>query len=195
MLNATRREGKTPSKLICSIALTLVFGLRADFSVAQEITFQIENSVSLEQVVTAQDTLRAAQQVQTRRDEGPLGSTAFISQEGRLNNAQNFISQSRGASSSTLQVGLNNRSISAIIDSPGSAIAQLQAGRDNFALVGIVGGADNAVSTLQLGNELGVSVGLVNSTGTKVVYGQAGEGYNGGVVIRNAPPGTVVKLN
>ena len=195
MMHVVSKVGVASSKLIWFVASALVCELRADIVAAQEVTFQIENSVSLEQVVTAQDVLTAAQRGASRRDDTSLGSTAFISQEGRLNNAQNFISRSRRASSSTLQVGLNNRSISAIIDSPGSAIAQLQAGRDNFSLVGIVGGADNAVSTLQLGNELGVSVGLVNSTETKVVYGQAGEGYNGGVVIRNAPPGTVVKLN
>lgn len=195
MMRVISKVGMASGKLIWSVAFAFVCGLRADLAAAQEVTFQIENSVSLEQIVTAQDVLTAAQQVVARRDDTPLESTAFISQEGRLNNAQNFIFRSRGAASSILQVGLNNKSIGAIIDSPGSAIAQLQAGKDNFSLVGIVGGADNAVSTLQLGNELGVSVGLVNSTGTKVVYGQAGEGYNGGVVIRNAPPGTVVKLN
>ncbi|MDF3384594.1 MULTISPECIES: hypothetical protein [unclassified Sulfitobacter] len=193
MLRAIRRVAVTFRGFLCAAAF--VAGLGVGSSTAQEITFQIENSVSLEQIVTAQDVLTAGQPGMVRRSEASLGSTAFISQEGRLNNAQNFTSRSPGASTSTLQIGLNNRSIGAIIDSPGSAIAQLQAGRENFSLVGIVGGADNAVSTLQLGNELGVSVGLVNSTGTKVVYGQVGEGYNGGVVIRNAPPGTVVKLN
>tara|TARA_R110002012_G_scaffold47399_1_gene124200 strand:- start:4277 stop:4861 length:585 start_codon:yes stop_codon:yes gene_type:complete len=194
MMEAIKKVEAASCELLCFATFALVYGLRADVVAAQEITFQIENSVSLEQIMTAQDFLTATPQVVERRDAFS-GSTSIISQEGTRNSAQNYISRSDNAFSSTLQVGVDNTSIGAIIDSPRSVIAQLQAGGNNFSLVGIVGGADNAVSTLQLGNDLGVSVGLVNSTETKVVYGQAGEGYNGGVVIRNAPPGTVVKLN
>ena len=51
------------------------------------------------------------------------------------------------------------------------------------------------IATAQIGNNLGINFGLVNSKGTRVVYGQAGSNYSGGIVVRNAPPGTVITLN
>lgn len=162
---------------------------------AQEVSFQIDNFFSLEQIV-AQEAYDASSQ-SAPIDEMTLsgGSSSAITQEGTSNFAQSFVARSSDALTGIAQSGNSNASTAVILDSPDSAIAQLQVGDSNISVVGIIGGSENGVSTLQLGNNLGVSVALVNSTGTKVVYGQAGRDYNGGVVIRNAPVGTVIKLN
>ena len=181
----------------CLPLVTAAFLVIATQSSAQDIDFQVNNLVSLEQVITMQDQLQAetlSPMLESRIDRFE-GSSSVIIQEGTRNFGETYISSSSGAVAGIAQVGASNSATGVIIDSPGSSVAQFQAGRDNSSLVGIIGGANSHVSTLQIGNNLGVAVGLVDSTDTQVVYGQAGSDYNGGIVIKNAPPGTVVRLN
>jgi hypothetical protein len=166
-------------------------------SSAQDIDFQVNNLVSLEQVITMQDRLQAETLSPTfeRRIDRFEGSSSVIIQDGTRNLGETYISSSSGAVAGIAQIGVSNSATGVIIDSPGSSVAQFQAGRDNSSLVGVIGGANSHVSTLQIGNNLDVAVGLVDSTDTQVVYGQIGSDYNGGIVIRNAPPGTIIRLN
>ncbi|WP_212523118.1 hypothetical protein [Actibacterium sp. MT2.3-13A] len=174
----------------------LALGL-ATAAQAQDLSFSVGN-FSLEQLVVAN-----GQNPYTATLPNGLGSaestnrsaTSIIVQQGSGNRASAYSTNSPGAALASIQLGQSNRAVGVIEDSPGSTIAQAQFGSNNDSLVGILRGADNAVSTVQLGDGLGASVALVDSTSTTVVYGQAGQNYNGGIVIRNAPPGTVVKLN
>lgn len=127
-------------------------------------------------------------------ETSPAGFNAML-QKGDANNAMVRMSASPAAGNATLQYGIGNGAWSVIHASPGSSIAQTQIGTGNAGLVGIFGGRDNRVATAQVGEGLSLAVGLVNSVGTDVIYGQAGQDVNGGVVIMNAPAGTVVRLN
>ncbi|WP_339760157.1 hypothetical protein [uncultured Sulfitobacter sp.] len=189
---------RTPRSTFCkTLASAFVFAafIVPSSAFAQDVTFQIDNFVSLEQIIAQQAYVTSTGATPMDNSVQAAGSTSSIVQQGTANFAQSFSANSSNAVIGIAQAGNDNTSIAVIVDSPDSAIAQLQLGNSNSSVVGIIGGSDNGVSTLQLGNNLGVSVALVDSTGTKVVYGQAGNDYNGGVVIKNAPVGTVIKLN
>ena len=179
------------------LLVTASFLIAANQSLDQDIDFQVNNLVSLEQVVTMQERLQAetlSPMLENRIDRFE-GSSSVIIQDGIRNNGETYISSSPGALAAIAQIGVANSATGVIIDSPGSSVAQFQAGRDNSSVVGIIGSANSHVSTLQIGNNLDVAVGLLDSSDTQVVYGQMGSDYNGGIVIKNAPPGTVVRLN
>ena len=178
------------------LLVTAFFLIAANQSLAQDIDFQVNNLVSLEQVITIQERLQAEtlSPMHENRIDRFEGSSSVIIQDGIRNFGETYISSSSGALVAIAQIGVSNSATGVIIDSPGSSVAQFQAGRDNSSLVGIIGSANSHVSTLQIGNNLDVAVGLVDSNDTQVVYGQMGSDYNGGIVIKNAPPGTVVRL-
>lgn len=173
---------------------------------AQNLDFQVEN-FSLEQIVTSgaastrfqQPLLIATPSITTsapiNAETISVGSNSVILQGGSLNFANTFITRSPGSNVATLQQGGQNKAYAIIDESPESDISQVQLGQQNFSVVGIFGGKENTVSTAQIGAQLEVAVGLVDSIKTKVVYGQAGTEYSGGIIIRNAPPGTVIRLN
>lgn len=197
MITKDRRSGRGRWISARSLAVFLAAGIGVAHSVpvarAQSIDFQIGN-VSLEQVTSSRshaspeaDAIANGENIQT--------SHTMILQHGDGNSATASTSGSPGSLIATLQAGEDNRNISVIVDSPGSKIGSVQIGRDNTAILGIVGGSGNTIGTAQIGSNLGALVGLVNSEDTTVLYGQAGKDYNGGIVIKNAPPGTVVRLN
>jgi hypothetical protein len=122
-------------------------------------------------------------------------SNSAILQAGTGNRAYSGAMASPGAVLGTFQTGEANTAQAAILESPGSAIAQTQIGDGNISVVGIIGGRENTIATGQIGNALGVAIGLVDSIRTQITYGQTGQGYSGGIVILNAPAGTVITLN
>jgi len=177
-------------RLMTSLATSaLIFG--STFAAqAQDFGFQVSNGLTLEQVVVTQETATAAP-FQSRN----LGSSAVITQSGQDNSAVSSITESPDAGTLVFQQGISNSVLAVIENSPGSAIAQAQFGSNNFSAAAIIGGSENGIASAQIGNTLSNSVALVDSVGTMVVYGQAGQGYSGGIVVRNAPRGTIVRLN
>jgi len=169
----------------------LFFGVAASAAMAQHhLSFEVQNGLTLEQISVAK-----TQRSISSSDRPSLGSASLIAQTGSRNSAFTATIASPGAATTTLQAGSANLANAVIQESPRSVIAQLQVGEGNTSQVGIIGGRDNAVATAQIGNNLGINFGLINSKGTRVVYGQAGSNYSGGIVVRNAPPGTVITLN
>lgn len=165
-------------------------------ALAEPISFQVDNA-SVEQIVAGQQQ-RSYEPMAGILDPSTLteaGSSVVILQRGEDNAATSHVRNSPGAGIATLQIGAQNSAIAAIEDSPGSVIGQVQIGNGNTSVAAIVGGSGNTLATAQIGNGLGALVGLVNSQDTVVTYGQAGQDYNGGVVIKNAPPGTHIKIN
>ncbi|WPY96261.1 hypothetical protein T8T21_15910 (plasmid) [Limimaricola variabilis] len=170
-------------------ALILVCTSATNAMAQQPLVFEVQNGLTLEQISVARTQDPGTRNGQTS------GSTSVIAQTGSRNSAFTATIASPGAATTTLQAGSANLANAVIQDSPRSVIAQLQVGEGNTSQVGIIGGRDNAVATAQIGNNLGINFGLVNSKGTRVVYGQAGSNYSGGIVVRNAPPGTLITLN
>ncbi|WP_157384441.1 hypothetical protein [Nitratireductor soli] len=163
---------------------------------AEPLSFQVDNA-SVEQIVAGQQQ-RNYEPFAGILDPAALtdaGSSVVILQRGENNAAASHVRNSPGAGIATLQFGAQNNAIATIDNSPGSVIGQVQIGDGNTSIAAIVGGAGNTLATAQIGNGLGALVGLVNSQDTVVTYGQAGQNYNGGVVIKNAPPGTRIKIN
>ena len=161
---------------------------------AQQIDFEVDN-VTLEQVIASEANMAPGLPEGALLEAEGTGSNTFILQAGNGNFGLTSIVNSPGSLAAVLQSGDSNTAAAVIQDSPGSSIATVQIGNNNNTLAGIVGGSDNTIGTAQIGDNLGLAVGLVNSEGTTVTYGQGGENYSGGIVIRNAPPGTVVRLN
>lgn len=159
---------------------------------AQPLDFELDN-VTFQQIVAPR--AMAPDALALNGSMGPSGTDVLVLQRGQDNRAATYIDSSPGGAIATLQLGRENIVAAVIVESPGSVIAQAQIGAGNISAVGIIGGNDNAVATAQIGQGLGVAVGLVDSQQTTITYGQAGQDYSGGVVIRNAPPGTVIRLN
>ncbi len=177
------------------IVAAMLLGIASTAS-AQEFGFQIDNGLTLEEVVASRQS-KAVLETGSGGNSGSAASGArtLIAQRGENNSASTAITNSQNAGAFILQAGTENYAVAAVQDSPGSVIAQLQIGSNNTSTAAIVGGSNNGIAVAQIGNSLHNSIALVNSEGTRVVYGQAGEGYSGGVVIKNAPEGTVVRLN
>ena len=159
---------------------------------AQPLDFELDN-ITFEQIVAPRGIVPDAPALNS--GPGPSGSDVLVLQRGQENRAATSIDASPGGAIATVQLGQDNTAVAAIVESPGSVIAQAQIGTGNSSAVGIIGGFDNAVATAQIGQGLGAAVGLVDSQQTTITYGQAGQDYSGGVVIKNAPPGIVIRLN
>lgn len=166
-------------------------------------TFRFEiNNFSLEQTVVSSSSRQTSpsadgvgsQDYSLTSRQASTGSSNVTFQRGFQNSGSSYSIDSPGAALATLQVGVENNAVGIIKDSPGSVIAQAQFGTGNSSVVGIFGGANNHAATVQIGSNLGAGVALVDSFDTKLVYGQAGADYNGGIVIKNAPANTVIKL-
>ena len=158
----------------------------------QQLDFEVDN-VSLQQIVAPRSVAPDAPTL--TGGMAPTGSDVLVLQQGLENTAATYVEASPGGAIATLQLGQANTAVAVIKDSPGSVLAQAQIGTGTTSAVGVIGGNDNAVATAQIGHGLGVAVGLVDSQETTITYGQAGQNYSGGVVIKNAPPGTVIHLN
>ncbi len=159
--------------------------------VAQTLDFDVSNGITLEEF--------AASQAQSVGPPQPVGqdspqSTSLIAQSGSNNAAAVTIYDSLGAGALAYQSGRDNIASANILNSPGSIIAQIQIGAANISRVGISGGSDNLVAGAQIGNNQDMSIGLLNSRGTKVFYGAVGSDYTGAFIIKDAPPGTVVRV-
>lgn len=182
------------------VSTCLLFAAAAPAAYAEPISFQVDN-VQIEQVVSAgQQQANSAANPALAGKTGPSalpgsGSSSVLLQQGEANAAGAVISGSDGAAAAALQAGSANTAIAVIEDSPGSKIGQVQIGTGNVAAAAIVGGGGNTVATAQIGSGLGALIGLVDSVDTTITYGQAGQNYNGGIIIKNAPPGTSIKVN
>lgn len=171
----------------------------------QSLNFVVQNDLSPREIYVssrqgtggAPANSNAATQAALSSQQNRFNSVGFSNyslQYGGDNFSGAYTNNSPGSSVAAIQYGQSNSAVALIEDSPGSVVAQFQLGSDLSSDVFIIRGQNNNVATAQLGNSLGISFGLVDSTETTVVYGQAGENYSGGIVVRNAPPGTVIRL-